>query len=406
MIKRYDGGASLGGTRQAGACLCIVMCLLLVGALTSACSSKETLSPLLPPEEGPPTEPAIAPTVTPTTTPTDGPRETTIPPTEAPTVAPTDTPQPTPEPLADWARYANADYGFGFRFPPNWSIELLSDRQDNVAGNPIADAVRLSESEPSGAGTIEILIEFRNPEQAVTIGPGGLPDGEILDRGTVRLLDRILPKHVLVHEEKDKAVFVGERFVDLELYVQMREVGEDIGYSEIEISATAHETFDQILASVSRADGTEVADLYPQWETYISPSPERGFSFRYPAGWTLRETSDPPAAPTLVLTKETYLLTIQVKAAGSPDVLGPETTSEGLTMEAGAATFMQHLTPRNVLIHEDRLKMIFLTLQGDDLECYVALTEDPELVPYAEIDLSEAVRHEMDQILASFQPQE
>jgi hypothetical protein len=409
-------GTPEGAAKRAVVGRCLIVGLILITVLASACGAQETLPPLLPPEEETPTETPVSPAATtappiaetPQATaapPTTGtPQATAVAPVEEPTPEPAATPPATEGPFADWARYANAAYGFGLRFPPTWSIELLSDRTIGTAGDQAADAIRLTEPQEDGDLTIEILIEYRKPDQTVAIGPEALPEGEIEDRGTVRLLDRILPVHVLVHEGKDKAAFAGERFVDLELFIQVQQVGEEVAYEEVEIPASAYEILSQVLASVSRSDGVEAADLYPQWESYSAGDGAEGFSFRHPAVWSVQETSASPAASTVVLMKETYQLTIQYRSAGTSDALGPETMPEGLVMEAGATTFMGRLIPRNVVIHEDKLKMVFLSLDGETVDLYVALTADADQVPYPEIDLPEAIRYEMDQILASFQP--
>ncbi len=319
------------------------------------------------------------------------PQETVTPPTETPV------PIPTLEAQADWARYVNSDYGFSFSYPPTWSLELLTNRSPNAAGEPVADAVRLVQ------GSVEIRVEFKKPEQEATLGPGSLSDGQVEDRGTVTLLDRVLPKHVLVYEGKDKAIFVGERFGDLEFYIQMDDIRAREAYDEVEIPTSAQEDFDSILTTFSRIGEVASADPYPGWHTYTSADIVPGFSFRYPPTWTLRQLSEPPNAPTLTLRKDIYILTIQYKATDSTDVIGPNSTPEGLVMEAGTATFLHEAVPRNVLVSEDKVKMVFLTYRDDALEFYIALTEDPEQVAYADIDLPEAARNEMDQILASFQ---
>ncbi len=389
--------------------------LIVMGALISACGAQETPPPLLPPEEEPieaTVEATVAPpTETPEPTPTDAPDETeatplpTATPEEADTPEPTVTPEPTASEPEDWARYVDAAHGFRLGFPPTWSIELLTDRPNTEQGEPVADGVRLTGPSSEEGRSIEILIEFKHPEQDAVLGSESLPEGEIEERDAVRLLDRALPVYVLRHEEKDKAVFVGERLLDLEFFIRMQEMGEALTYEEISIPAVAHETFAEILASITRTDGVEALDLYPEWATYESHDLVPGFTFRYPSTWTVSETVTSPGAPALMLSKETYLLTVQVKETGTSYTLGPETTPEGLIMEAGMASFMQQLVHRNVLVHEDKLKMVFLTHEVDDLEFYIALTEDPEQIPYDEIELSEAIRHELDQILASFQLQ-
>ncbi len=327
------------------------------------------------------------------------PEDTVTLPTQETVAPPTETPVPTstPESQADWPRYVNADYGFGFSYPPTWSLELLTDRSPDSAGEPVADAVRLVQ------GSMEIRVEFKKPEQEATLGPGSLTDGEVQDRGTVTLLDRVLPKHVLVYEGKDKAVFVGERFGDLEFYIQMDDIRAHEAYDVIEIPASAQEDFDRILATFNRIGEAASADPYPGWQTYTTTETVPGFSFRYPPAWTLRELTEPPNAPTLTLRQDNYILTVQYKQADSPDVIGPATTPEGLVMEAGTASFLHEAAPRNVLVLDDKVKMVFLTYRDDALEFYIALTEDPEQVAYADIDLPEAARNEMDQILASFQ---
>lgn len=303
------------------------------------------------------------------------------------------TPTPTLEPRADWARYANEAYGFAFRYPISWTIELLADRPEEENR---ARAVHLTRD------NVHLLIEYKHPDEDVLIGPDTLPEGQIAERGTVTMLGRALPKYGLEQEGQDLVIFVGEQYVDLELYVQMHAgAGED---AEAGIPEAAQTEFDAIIDTFTRI-GEAAADPYPGWNTFTRPGTETspGFTFRYPQDWSPSEiASTEGSVPALNLRSDTLVLSIQARNIDTETALSPEDASAGVVSEAGTASFLGEATRRQVVVQDGRLKLVFVHHLDDAVEIYIALTGDADEVAYADIDLSESARNVMDQILASF----
>jgi hypothetical protein len=91
----------------------------------------------------------------------------------------------------DWLVYTNADYGFTFRYPPDWTLEV----QPNF--------VLLKQ------GTLQLSIGFRQPKEQVAIRRTGVAAGDLVHGGQVSFFGQSLPRYLLVYEGKDKAVLYG-----------------------------------------------------------------------------------------------------------------------------------------------------------------------------------------------------
>ena len=324
--------------------------------------------------------------------------------------APTDTPTATPDPIANWPKYASQADGFAFRYPPTWSIELLTDRPAQAGGEPAARAVLLTQD------TLQLLIEFKRPDETAAMGPGSLAAGTVEEHGSVILFERELPKHVLVDEGKHKAIFVGDRYPDIEVYIQLVDnVGEGAGGSEdttaAEIPAAAQAEFDQITASFTRTGTQTEQDAYPGWATYTSAEvvPGVALAFRYRSDWALTEIragTETPAGPSTamaVLHRDTFVLRIQYKHAADETTMVAADIPDSLLMEAGTAWFVSRPVPRLVVVDEERLTHIFVSYADDTLLVSVDLSQDPFSVAEDELDLPVGIRNEMDKILASFE---
>ena len=146
----------------------------------------------------------------------------------------------------EWLTYENVEYGVSFRYPSSWSLTAVAAGEER-AGGLSSNAVHLNR------GTLRLVIEFKRPDEATIMGPGGRPAGDVYDRGTVALLGQEIPRHVLVYEGKDKSVFCGERFADLEFYVQLDGDSDDVvSYDAIELTADAQAEVDAIVESFAR----------------------------------------------------------------------------------------------------------------------------------------------------------
>lgn len=316
-----------------------------------------------------------------------------------------DTATPTSEPEAAElalgpSKYANTEYGFAFWYPPAWAIELRP--QQEVDGQMLPNAVILRQS------GMRITVQFARPGESADLGAGEHGEGEVADRGTVTLFDRPLPRRVLIHENKDKLIYVTERLDDLELYVQLDDE-QTSDYAAIELPAWAQDDFEEIVASFKRTAvfSTVVQDPHPDWSTYLNA--DFDFSFRYPSTYTVVETPGGEEIPggmapaAIDLRRDGYLLRVQYKRAGEDGVMGPSDLPPGIVAEAGEVSIMGQPIPIHTLVHEERTKLIFVGYQDDIMDLYVGFSLDQADVPYEEIDLPEAVQAEVREVLASFE---
>jgi hypothetical protein len=146
------------------------------------------------------------------------------------------------DPYPGWASYVNTDYGLTFRYPPTWALE--EQPGEEMADGLSAKSVALTQ------GTLRLLIQYKRPEEALILGPGGRPASDVEDRGTMTVLGHELPKHVLVFDGEEMSVFLGDRFEQLELYIQLDDVpGREADYKTIDIPDDLQAEVDQILES-------------------------------------------------------------------------------------------------------------------------------------------------------------
>jgi hypothetical protein len=316
---------------------------------------------------------------------------------EAPTAtapAPDDTTAtPTLEPGIDWARYTNESYGFTFLYPMSWGIELLDNRPETESR---ASAVRLTRDD------LQLLVEYKQPDEDVMIGPDNLPEGEVTEQGTLTLLERVLPLYVLEQEGREIVFFVGEQYVDLELYIEMRLVGEDIATAEI--SEEERADFDRIIATFART-GAAATDPYPGWASYEqqADTATAGFAFRFPTDWSLDDTNAAAdGSQTLELRKDALVLQLHIRKPADGTVLAPDDLSSELVSEAGTVSFLGATIPRHVEVEDGQLKRIFINHENDAVQVYIVLSEDADHLSNADMAISDSARQTMDQILASF----
>jgi hypothetical protein len=152
------------------------------------------------------------------------------------------------DPYLGWGSYLSAAYGFAFRYPSAWALEERSP-EEGVGGIMFSQSFLLTKE------SYRLIIQYKSSAEDYGLGHPGMPAGEVEDRGTVSFLERDLPKHVLVFEGKDKAVFMGDRFEDLEFYIWLDEdpgPGSGKGYADLELPAELQAEVEQILASFER----------------------------------------------------------------------------------------------------------------------------------------------------------
>jgi putative hemolysin len=105
---------------------------------------------------------------------------------------------------AGWIEYVDSNYGFKFRYPPEWTAEL-DLRNDSMTYQHL---LWLRAPEKPVAG-VEMLIAFERIGENVGIQRTGIGAGELIERGSVLFLGESAKRIVLVLEGKDMEVMYG-----------------------------------------------------------------------------------------------------------------------------------------------------------------------------------------------------
>jgi inhibitor of cysteine peptidase len=119
-----------------------------------------------------------------------------LPPTATPKPRPTPaTPAPTTASMPGWLTYTNADYGFSFRYPPEWKLQLGS-------GTMAGHAVLLKPDQLNA----QLVVAFMRTDENAQIGRTGVGNGELFPRGTLLFAGKEINRTVLVLNGKDMTV--------------------------------------------------------------------------------------------------------------------------------------------------------------------------------------------------------
>jgi hypothetical protein len=178
-------------------------------------------------------------TIAPTTQPTPSHTPIPLPPTSTPTPV-----IPTPK-NSPYHTYRNSSYGFTFRYSNTWTIEEA------------ANFITLKQ------GHLQLRVNYRNVEEDVMLGPGGVSAGDLEARETIPFLDIGVRKTVLVYEGQDKAVFYGAPGTDIlrdRLVFTIFLIDSQPDYAQAIISPETHTEVDRIVRSFRwLAAGTSMA---------------------------------------------------------------------------------------------------------------------------------------------------
>jgi len=319
-------------------------------------------------------------------------------------------PTPTPAPIAekDLITYVNDDYQLAFIYPSEWELEEIPAGQE-VPGDESATTIHLTQ------GTLRLTIQFKGAEEATVLGPSGRPAGEIEERGTVMVFGREIPKQVLVFEGKDKSVFLGDRFDDLELYVQLDDgVGAQIEYEAIEIPESVQSAMEAILSSLTRTG--ELPSSGPDTLTYENTS--YGFSFQHPATWTVEEVAgeamedDVKLADAVALRQGKFAIVIQYQRKSDPAQIawGGSLVPGGLGYAEATlgdrVTLLGEETHKHVWTYDDGIKAIAVNTTGKSADLILSITlgdSSVMLIQDAEAEtIPESAIAALDQVLNSF----
>jgi inhibitor of cysteine peptidase len=128
--------------------------------------------------------------------------------TLAPTPETTSTPAPEPTPtiiiyptegLKGWLEYKDAEHGFSFHYPPEWTV-AMDERAQTTSYQ------HLLWLKPPQYPLVQMSIGFKRVGEDIGIQRTGLGAGDIVRRGTVLFLGGPVNREVLVAEGKDMSV--------------------------------------------------------------------------------------------------------------------------------------------------------------------------------------------------------
>ena len=125
---------------------------------------------------------------------------------------------------AGWMEYVDSNYGFKFRYPPDWTAEL-DLRSDSTTYEHL---LWLRAPEKPVAG-VEMLIAFERVSENYGIQRTGIGAGDLVERGSVVFLGQDTPRVLLVLEGIDMEVLYGGTGViergDLRFAISLSYVG-------------------------------------------------------------------------------------------------------------------------------------------------------------------------------------
>lgn len=161
-------------------------------------------------------------------------------------LVPTLTPELEEDRYPGWTTYINVDYRFSFRYPTTWTLEEVTGCEEEAGGN-IPTSLKLRR------GNLMLVIGCERARQGVVLESRAGP-GEWRTQGRVTFMGQIVPRIVLVHQGKDKAVYYngtsGIEVDGLAFRIALIDTGAD--YQAVHIPKELQAEADQIVASFER----------------------------------------------------------------------------------------------------------------------------------------------------------
>jgi Tol biopolymer transport system component len=326
----------------------------------------------------------------------------------APTATPAAEQVPTPSAEKDLLTYVNDDYQFAFIYPASWELEEIPVGRQ-VPGGASANAIHLTKDD------LRIEIQYKRVGEAAVLGASGRPAGEVEAGDSVTVLGHDVSKRVLVHDGVVKSVFLRGRFDDLELCVQLDGgLGGETAYESIDIPDSAQSALDAILSSLHRTG--ELKSFGPDALTHENAT--HGFSFQYPASWTVEEVvgeiveDDVKLADAVVLRQGAFAIVVQHQFKSDPAQIawGGDFVPGGLgyaEATLGApVTLLGEETHKNVWAYDGGVKAVEVNTTGKYADLILSITladtsarfiQDAEAATIPEFAIGA-----LDQVLSSF----
>ena len=218
-----------------------------------------------------------------------------------------------------------------------------------------------------------------------------------------------------MHDNKIKSVFLQGRFDDLELYVQLDGgVGAETAYEAIDIPDSAQSALDAIVSSFVRTG--ELKSFGPQTLNYENGS--YGFSFQYPASWTVQEVpgekveDDVKLADAVVLRQGVFAIVVQVQRKSNPAQIAwggdlvPGGTGYAEAILGDRVTLLGEETHKNVWAYDGGVKAIEVNTTGKYTDLILSITladTSARLIQDAETaTIPDSAVAALDQVVSSF----
>jgi len=153
---------------------------------------------------------------------------------------PTQTPEPAApqeaeDPYPGWASYANADYGFAFRYPPTWTLEEE------------ANLVKLSR------GSLLLTISYQRQSDDARPPWTGMPAGSFERRDAPAFMGQEIDSHALIYEGKVKVLTYGAEIGDVLYAIRLDDVT-TADYQTIDLTGAIQGEVDRIVGSFEQED--------------------------------------------------------------------------------------------------------------------------------------------------------
>jgi hypothetical protein len=163
--------------------------------------------------------------------------------------------EPTATSAPTQVSYRDDIYKLALAYPADWSLS------ESALGNRGAKALKFTQ------GNWMLLVQYKFRWDDTALG-GGLPAGDVSEQGFVELLGRTIYRKVLVYQGKDKVVFYGDRFDDLEIFLRLDQNNGD--YNAVDIPESVMSVMDGIAASMVRT-GSPVVQATPTPKPTATP---------------------------------------------------------------------------------------------------------------------------------------
>jgi len=177
------------------------------------------------------------------------------------TLTPTqNNPSPTDVPAVEMRNFRDDKYHLALQYPADWSLTEIS-----YGSGANAHAIRLQKE------SWTLVIHYKLAWDKNTLG-GGLPAGDVVERGWATVLSRSIPRHYVVYGGKDKVLFYGDRFEDLEIFVRLDvDFSGNTDYDVVDIPGFIADQAEEIAASIIRT-GPPISPPAPT-QTPVVPTP-------------------------------------------------------------------------------------------------------------------------------------